>query len=185
MNQPTSYQANMSPRLIMFIVLSITALGVYTADVPKNVNGRPLTVCSMDPITGVLRDGKCLGPLEVPFVSWNNPPIVCAVMTEEFLDFTKSKGNDLTNLMSLFGFPGLRPGDRWCLNVRRWREAWRSNKAPPVDPEATSLGALDPAFEPINKLDLMNSCGISSWDEQLSMFKPETCYPFDDDWVMK
>ena len=80
---------------------------------------------------------------------------------------------------------GLHPGDRWCLCALRWREAWRSNKAPPVDPEATSLGALNPAFEPINKLDLMNSCSISSWDEQLFMFKPETCYPFDDDWVMK
>lgn len=155
---------------LLFAVLSIAAFGVDAKEVPKNVNGRPLKVCSKDPMTGYLRDGTCR-----TLPNDYGTHVVCAVMTEEFLVFTKSQGNDLSSPAPQYDFPGLHPGDRWCLCALRWREAWNVNKAPTVDPEATYIRALEPAFEPINKLDLMNSCSRSNWDEQLSKFKPGMC----------
>lgn len=68
--------------------------------------------------------------------------IVCAVMTEEFLSFTKSKGNDLTNPIPAYNFPGLQPGDRWCLCILRWLEAVENEVAPPVILESTDAKAL-------------------------------------------
>ena len=85
---------------------------------PRNVLGDRLDICSMTPKTGFLRDGCCnTGPEDV------GSHTVCAVMTAEFLEFSKSRGNDLSTPMPQFGFPGLRPGDRWCLCAPRWREA--------------------------------------------------------------
>lgn len=96
----------------------------------KNVLGEPLEVCCLAPMTGFYRDGACnTGPEDVGIHT------VCARMTEEFLAFSKSQGNDLTR--ALPGFPGLRPGDRWCLCASRWIEAYRAGAAPRVALRAT------------------------------------------------
>jgi len=90
-----------------------------------NVLGAPLEVCSINPVTGWFRDGYCRTDSADYGVH-----VVCATMTQKFLTFTKSKGNDLSARRG--GFPGLNPGDRWCLCAERWREAMLSNTAPLV-----------------------------------------------------
>jgi len=88
-------------------------------------------------MTGFYRDGCCAtGPQDT------GRHVVCAVMTEEFLEFTKSKGNDLSTPIPAFRFPGLKPGDRWCLCALRWKEAYEAGKAPLVKLEATHEAAL-------------------------------------------
>ena len=105
---------------------------------PRNVLGDRLDVCSMEPKTGFFRDGCC---------NTNGGDVgshtVCAVMTAEFLEFSKSRGNDLSTPMPQLGFPGLRPGDRWCLCAPRWLEAREAGYAPRVVLRATHEGALD------------------------------------------
>ena len=93
---------------------------------------------SKSPLTGYLRDGFCKTDQRDQGLH-----LVAAVMTKEFLDFTKSKGNDLSSPNIAFGFPGLIPGDRWCLCALRWMEAYEANCAPPVILEATNEKALD------------------------------------------
>jgi uncharacterized protein len=93
----------------------------------RNVLGEPLEVCSFKPMTGFYRDGCCnTGQEDV------GSHTVCAVMTAEFLAFSKSRGNDLSTPVPEVGFPGLQSGDRWCLCATRWREALETNKAPRV-----------------------------------------------------
>jgi uncharacterized protein len=97
-----------------------------------NVLGGPLEVCSIEPRTGFFRDGSCnTGPDDVGL------HVVCAQMTAEFLAYSRAHGNDLTTPVPEFGFPGLRPGDRWCLCAGRWREARDDGVAPPVILAAT------------------------------------------------
>ena len=104
----------------------------------KNVLGTDLQTCCTDPMTGFYRNGRCqTGPADVSL------HIVCATMTEAFLDFAKARGNDLITPSTELGFPGLRPGDRWCLCVDRWKEALLAGKAPPVDLEATHISTLE------------------------------------------
>ncbi len=104
----------------------------------SNVLGGPLKPCGMDPMTGFLRDGHCrLGPKD------RGVHTVCAVVTAEFLDFSKGVGNDLSTPRPEFGFPGLVPGDRWCLCAARWQEALEAGQAPPVILEATHLATLE------------------------------------------
>ena len=103
-----------------------------------NVLGEPLQECGRDPLTGFYRDGCCeTGPDD------HGTHVVCAVMTAEFLAFTAGRGNDLSTPRPSFRFPGLRPGDRWCLCVSRWKEALDAGVAPPVVLEATHRRALD------------------------------------------
>jgi uncharacterized protein (DUF2237 family) len=98
----------------------------------RNVLGEPLGSCSMDPVTGFFRNGCCeTGPEDVGMHT------VCAVMTAEFLEFSELVGNDLSTPRPEFGFPGLQPGDRWCLCAPRWKEALDAGVAPPVVLEAT------------------------------------------------
>ena len=104
----------------------------------RNVLGGPLESCSGDPVTGWFRDGCCRTD-ELDF----GRHVVCAVMTEDFLAFTRSRGNDLSTPVPEHGFPGLKPGDRWCLCVDRWREALVAGIAPPVVLAATHSAALD------------------------------------------
>jgi uncharacterized protein (DUF2237 family) len=105
---------------------------------PTNVLGGRLTPCCTDPMTGYYRDGYCrTGPGDVGLHT------VCAVMTEDFLLFSKGRGNDLSTPNPDFGFPGLHPGDRWCLCVTRWKEALEAGLAPPVVLEATHSSALE------------------------------------------
>ena len=104
---------------------------------PRNVLGERLEACSLNPMTGFYRDGCCAtGREDLGSHS------VCAVMTREFLDFSKSRGNDLSTPVPEFGFPGLRPGDRWCLCAPRWQEAMEAGQAPRVVLRATHEAAL-------------------------------------------
>jgi hypothetical protein len=92
----------------------------------------------MDPLTGFYRDGCCtFGPEDVGVHA------VCAVMTQEFLEFSRRAGNDLSTPVPAFGFPGLQPGDRWCLCASRWQEAYEAGMAPPVILAATHVAALE------------------------------------------
>lgn len=97
-----------------------------------NVLGEPLATCSLNPLTGFLRDGDCRMP-----TGDAGRHGVCALMTEAFLAFTKQQGNDLSTPQPLYGFPGLNPGDRWCLCVDRWKEAEANGVGPPVVLAAT------------------------------------------------
>jgi hypothetical protein len=103
----------------------------------RNVLGGVLRICSIDPLTGFMRSGFCQ-TCEQDLGSHT----VCAVMTAEFLAFSTSRGNDLSTPRPEFGFPGLKPGDRWCLCAPRWQEAFLAGRAPLVVLEATHLGAL-------------------------------------------
>jgi uncharacterized protein len=103
----------------------------------RNVLGEPLEICSFKPMTGFYRDGCCnTGQEDI------GSHTVCAVMTSAFLDFSKSRGNDLLTPLPEFGFPGLKPGDRWCLCAARWQEALEANQAPRVILRATHESAL-------------------------------------------
>lgn len=103
----------------------------------RNVLGGALADCSHDPLTGYFRNGCCeTGPMDL------GSHTVCAVLTADFLQFSYTRGNDLITPRPDFAFPGLRPGNRWCLCVNRWREAWEAGCAPPVVLEATHEAAL-------------------------------------------
>jgi uncharacterized protein (DUF2237 family) len=104
----------------------------------RNVLGERLEVCSIKPMTGFFRDGCCNTSRE-DFGSHT----VCAVMTAEFLAFSRSSGNDLSTPRPEFGFAGLNPGDRWCLCAPRWQEALDAGQAPRVALRATHEGALE------------------------------------------
>lgn len=98
----------------------------------KNVLGGALALCSDAPVTGFFRTGCChTGPQD------EGVHTVCAVMTDDFLAFSKAHGNDLSTPRPEFGFPGLRSGDRWCLCAARWKEAFDAGKAPKLVLEAT------------------------------------------------
>ncbi|MDR9364503.1 MAG: DUF2237 domain-containing protein [Balneolaceae bacterium] len=99
----------------------------------RNVFGEPLVNCSSNPLTGFYRNGCCESGDED-----YGDHMVCAVMTADFLDFSKSKGNDLTTPLPQYNFPGLNPGDRWCLCAPRWKEAYEAGMAPKVVLEATN-----------------------------------------------
>lgn len=104
----------------------------------RNVFGEPLKACSSSPMTGFYRDGQCAtGPED------QGRHTVCAVMTEEFLLFSRDQGNDLMTPLPHYRFPGLKPGDRWCLCALRWVEAWKAGKAPQVVLEATHEKTLE------------------------------------------
>lgn len=104
----------------------------------RNVLGGVLETCCTSPMTGFYRDGKCntgAGDL--------GAHIICAEVTAAFLAFTQSQGNDLSTPMPRFNFPGLKPGDRWCLCATRWQEALDAGVAPPVVLSATHAVALE------------------------------------------
>lgn len=103
----------------------------------RNVLGGILEVCSTRPMTGFFRNGCCdTSPEDL------GSHTVCAVMTAEFLAYSKKSGNDLSTPMPQFGFAGLKPGDRWCLCAPRWQEALEADAAPKVVLRATAEGAL-------------------------------------------
>lgn len=103
-----------------------------------NVLGEALETCGNDPVTGFYRDGCCnTGPDDL------GSHTVCAVMTDEFLAFSRERGNDLSTPRPEFGFPGLRAGDGWCLCAPRWQEAFEAGSAPRVRLRATHRGALE------------------------------------------
>ena len=106
----------------------------------RNVLGEALQSCSTDPMTGFYRDGCCrTGPEDVGLHT------VCAVMTTEFLEFSKSRGNDLSTPRPEWGFPGLQAGDQWCLCALRWVEAFEAGCAPRIVLAATHASMLEHA----------------------------------------
>ena len=107
-------------------------------DGPRNVLGTELQDCSHDPMTGFYRDGCCRTGRGDQGVH-----VVCARVTAEFLEFSKAAGNDLSTPRPEYRFPGLQPGDQWCLCAARWSEAHRAGVAPPVVLEATHASALE------------------------------------------
>ena len=105
---------------------------------PRNVFGEPLAPCSHDPLTGFTRSGSCeTGPQDL------GSHTICVQVTADFLEFSKAQGNDLTTPVEEFDFPGLLPGDRWCLCAARWREAFEAGCAPRVVLRATHQRALE------------------------------------------
>ena len=108
------------------------------SDTQKNVLGFDLELCSSDPVTGFYRDGCCnTGPGDV------GTHTVCVILTDEFLEFSRSKGNDLITPRPEFGFLGLKAGDQWCLCALRWEEARDAGKAPGVKLISTNLKTLE------------------------------------------
>jgi uncharacterized protein (DUF2237 family) len=103
-----------------------------------NVLGTELQSCSLDPITGYYRTGCCENHGDDPGLH-----VVCVVMTDEFLEFSKAAGNDLSTPMPQYGFAGLRDGDQWCLCAPRWQEALEAGAAPKVRLSATHVSALE------------------------------------------
>lgn len=104
----------------------------------RNVLGEPLVPCSLSPLTGFYRDGCCNTGSEDMGLH-----LVCAEMTAAFLTFSQQRGNDLSTPHPEYQFPGLKPGDRWCLCVQRWMEAYQAGAAPRVVLESTNELALD------------------------------------------
>tara|TARA_B100000029_G_scaffold366680_1_gene360067 strand:+ start:2215 stop:2592 length:378 start_codon:yes stop_codon:yes gene_type:complete len=102
-----------------------------------NVFGNELQKCSINPVTGYFRDGCCSGTLND-----SGKHIICAVVTDNFLKFSLKKGNDLITPREEFSFPGLVEGDRWCLCLDRWVEAYENNCAPKIILEATNKEVL-------------------------------------------
>jgi uncharacterized protein (DUF2237 family) len=130
-----------------------------TQDGARNVLGGPLDVCGTEPRTGWYRDGCCgWGPDDVGYHT------VCAVVTAEFLDHQRSIGNDLVTPMPAYGFPGLRPGDRWCVTARNWLRAHHDGKAAPVVLAATNERTLD-----LVPLDILTRYAVDVPDDPSSL----------------
>lgn len=106
--------------------------------IAKNVFGEPLVACSFTPLTGYFRDGCCKTAEDD-----TGTHVVCAVMTADFLAFSAARGNDLSTPKPQWRFPGLQPGDQWCLCADRWREAHAAGVAPAVVLESTNRRMLD------------------------------------------
>lgn len=104
----------------------------------RNVLGKPLQSCCTNPMTGFYRNGRCDTGADDRGLH-----LVCARMTAEFLAFSVSRGNDLVTPVPEYAFPGLKPGDCWCLCVTRWKEALDAGVAPPVNLEGTHISALE------------------------------------------
>ena len=104
----------------------------------KNIFGEELQICCTNPMTGYFRDGSCRTITED-----TGTHTVCAIMTEEFLNFSASRGNNLITPAPYYQFPGLKPGDKWCLCVSRWVEAEKVGKAPKLILEATHEKTLE------------------------------------------
>ena len=117
-----------------------------------NVMGFPLETCSLEPLTGFTRSGCCdTGPED------RGSHTVCAQVTAEFIAFSRARGNDLATPRPEMGFPGLKPGDRWCLCAARWLEALKAGVAPPLLLQATharALNTVDLAMLKTHALDL-------------------------------
>lgn len=135
--------------IIIFFHLGLAlSLGQNNIDMEtKNVLGTALKMCCSDPVTGYFRDGHCnTGPTDF------GTHIVCARVTDKFLEYSKCNGNDLITPLPIYNFPGLQAGDKWCLCISRWQEAYEAGVAPPIDLEATHEKALD--YVPIEVLKL-------------------------------
>ncbi len=125
--------------LVAGIILVLLQVEFALAEqIQKNVIGSPLKICCTQLVTGYYRDGYCrTGPDDL------GTHVIAATVSKEFLDFTRSRGNDLQTPRPEYNFPGLKAGDKWCLCALRWKEAEQAGLAPPIDLEATSSKALE------------------------------------------
>lgn len=122
---------------LSILVIQFNHFSMRTEKEVKNVLGTTLESCCTDPMTGYYRDGSChTGSDDL------GSHVVCAIMTRAFLDYTKACGNDLCTPIPGYNFPGLNPGDKWCLCALRWKEAMKAGKAPKVNLAATHEKAL-------------------------------------------
>lgn len=104
----------------------------------KNILGEDLQPCCTDPMTGYFRDGYCnTNQMD------HGTHVVCAIVNDKFLEFSKSRGNDLSTPVPEYQFPGLKDGDGWCLCVLRWKEAYEAGFAPPIKLKSTHEKALE------------------------------------------
>ena len=115
-------------------------------DVALNVLGQPLVPCSFEPLTGFFRDGCCKTNEEDA-----GSHLVCAIVSDAFLQLSLAKGNDLITARPEYQFPGLVAGDQWCLCLNRWIEAFQANCAPMIKLESTNIKALE--IVPLNILE--------------------------------
>ena len=125
--------------LLLIVIFSILIFCENIENIDNiqfNIYNKPLQVCSTDPMTGWKRDGKCNTD-----ENDKGTHTVCAKVTDEFLEYTNSQGNDLTTPRG--GFPGLKEGDKWCLCAIRWKEAQEAGKAPLLDLNATNSKTLE------------------------------------------
>lgn len=126
------------PKVVVTIGIRDELENPWTRLMAKNVLGTDLQTCSTDPMTGFYRDGCCnTGAEDVGL------HLVCTEMTADFLEFSRKVGNDLSTPIPMYGFPGLQPGDRWCLCALRWKEAFEAGMAPKVYLEATHISTLE------------------------------------------
>ena len=124
-------------------------------EVQSNVHGEPLEVCSLEPLTGFYRDGfTTTGPDDL------GSHTVCTVVTEEFLEHQRAVGNDLSTPMPQYGFPGLKPGDRWAVCAGRWLQSYEAGIKAPVVMQATNEAALD-----IVPMDALAECSADVPDD--------------------
>jgi uncharacterized protein (DUF2237 family) len=123
--------------LLVTIIPGLSSGKTEAVDGETNVFGTELQACGSDPVTGFYRDGCCSsGPTQARH-------LVCAVVTAEFLQQQRSVGNDLITPVPEYGFPGLQPGDRWCVVAERWAQAHEAGVAPPVVLSSTNARALE------------------------------------------
>ena len=120
--------------VLFTVLLTMTGSAAMNA---KNILGTELVICGVDPKTGFFRDGYCNTNADD-----HGTHVVCAEVTETFLEYTKAQGNDLSTPNPLYRFPGLKPGDKWCLCALRWQEALNAGAAPMIIPESTHEKAL-------------------------------------------
>lgn len=119
---------------------SVELIEGFDDEIPKqnNIYDRPLKPCSKDPVTGYHRSGYCLTD-----DNDKGTHTVCARVNDEFLEYTKGMGNDLSTPNEIYNFPGLKDGDKWCLCAIRWKQALEAGKAPPLDLESTNKKTLE------------------------------------------
>jgi uncharacterized protein len=131
---------------IAIFLISFEVCSVMAESKETNVLGTSLKACTAEPVTGFYRDGFCRTGVDD-----QGTHVIAATVTESFLTFTKSRGNDLQTPRSEYNFPGLKAGDKWCLCALRWKEAEQAGVAPPIDLEATHANALE--FIPLETLE--------------------------------
>lgn len=124
----------------------------------RNVLGGPLQPCGIDPITGYYRDGHCTcGPAQARH-------LICVVVTREFLTHQRSVGNDLVSPLPAYGFPGLQPGDRWCVVLERWLQSYDAGLAAPVVLAASNERVLD-----VVRLEVLQAHAVDVPDDLSSL----------------
>jgi uncharacterized protein (DUF2237 family) len=151
-------------KLFLFVYLIIYSFDAMADEIKnKNINvyGEELKPCCYDPLTGYFRDGYCRTIKEDV-----GTHVICSEVTDEFLQFTLSRGNNLIQPSPQYNFPGLKDGDKWCLCALRWKEAYENGVAPPIDLDATDIKTLD-----YMSLDKLEEFSVDNQEIDLSKYE--------------